>query len=211
MKYDFIADLDGYFCEKYENYDKICVLKGYSMPKMQGVKRLPDGRDYAYTLPANTMRLALQKEKDSLLAQLKDGLHDASFSFSFRPLTFWARQKDRWNKRSFKKVFPEVLKRKNLTLEEVGAKLPISEKTYKRLLNGRYYPTKNLIFSIALSFGLSDTDASELMDVCGEGFDFSDPKDVVIAYLLTRGVCNRGMIDAALDEYKLRNLFLANE
>lgn len=208
MKYEFITDLDGYFCEKYEDYDKLCVLKGYSMPKMQAVKRLKDGRDYAYTLPQNTMRLALQKNKESLLQELKEGLHDTTFSFSFRPLAFWARVKDKFNKRSFKKVFPIVLQRKNLTVEEVGKKLPVAEKTYKRFLNGRYYPTKNLIFSLGLTFALSDTDVAELMEVCGEGFDFTEPKDVVVAYLLTRNITNRGMIDAALAEYKIGNLFL---
>ena len=57
--YDFIADLDEYFCEKYANYDKLCVLDGYRMPKMQTSEVRADGRTYAYTLPANTMRLAL--------------------------------------------------------------------------------------------------------------------------------------------------------
>ena len=29
MTFDFIEDLDEYFCEKYANYDHICILKGY--------------------------------------------------------------------------------------------------------------------------------------------------------------------------------------
>lgn len=211
MEYEFIADLDGYFCEKYQDYDKICVLKGYIMPQMQAVKRLKDGRDFAYTLPQNTMRLALQKNKQELLKELKEKLFDATFSFSVRPLGFWEKCKDEFKKRSFKKVFPEVLKRKNLTVEEVGAKLPIEKTTYSRLLNGRYYPTKNLLFSIALSFSLSDEDLIELMGVCGEEFDYKEPKDVVVAYLLTRKVSNRGMIKAALKEYKIGNLFLSVE
>ena len=69
--FDFIADLDEYFCEKYANYDKLCVLKGYRMPKMQDTKVGADGRTYAYTLPANTMRLALQENKAELLKTLK--------------------------------------------------------------------------------------------------------------------------------------------
>lgn len=211
MSYDFISDLDGYFCEKYEDYDRICVLNGYIMPQMQAVKRLKDGRDYAYTLPQKTMRLALQKNRESLLSQLKEKLVDTSFSFSFRPLGFWSRIKDKFNKRSFAKVFPVVLARKNLTVEEVGKALPISQNTYDRILKGRYYPTKNLLFSIGLSFALSDSDVAELLEVCGEGYDFCEPKDVVVAYLLTRGVANRGMIEAALEEYKIGNLFLSKE
>ena len=35
MGFAFMEDLDGYFCEKYANYDRLCVLKGYEMPKMQ--------------------------------------------------------------------------------------------------------------------------------------------------------------------------------
>lgn len=211
MKYEFLADLDDYFCEKYENYDKICVLKGYVMPKMQDSKRLPDGRDYAYTLPANTMRLALQKDKESLLAQVKESIFDGSFSFAARPLSVWERWRNARNKRSFKKVFPIVLQRKNLTTEEVGEKLPVPKTTYARLLSGKYEPTRNLIYSIALGFSLSYEDGKELMDICGFEFDFSEPKDVVISYLLTRNVTNRGMIDAALKEYKIQNLFLPEE
>ena len=69
--YDFIADLDGYFCETYANYDKLCVLPGYVMPVMQRSEVREDGRTYAYTLPADTMRLAKQEKKEEILAELK--------------------------------------------------------------------------------------------------------------------------------------------
>ena len=41
--FDFITDLDEYFCEKYANYDKLCVLNGYKMPVMpqSGQGRMP--------------------------------------------------------------------------------------------------------------------------------------------------------------------------
>ena len=71
-KYAFISDLDDYFCEKYANYDRMCVLKGYVMPKMQTTQRREDGTDYSYTLPPETMRLSLQENKAALLKQLKD-------------------------------------------------------------------------------------------------------------------------------------------
>ena len=86
--YAFISDLNDYFCEKYANYDRICVLKGYVMPKMQTTERRPDGTDYSYTLPANTMRLSLQQNKAELLSQLTQRMTDYTFSFSFRPLSF---------------------------------------------------------------------------------------------------------------------------
>ena len=78
---DFITDLDAYFCEKYANYDKICILPNYRMPTMQASKVDDFGRTYAYTLPMDTMRLALQEEKASLLAQVKEKAFDKTFSF----------------------------------------------------------------------------------------------------------------------------------
>ena len=44
----------------------------------------------------------------------------------------------------------------------------------------------------------------------GYKFDYRTVKDVVIAYLLTQKVFNVDMIDAALKEYKVENLFLKN-
>ena len=46
------------------------------------------------------------------------------------------------------------------------------------------------------------------MALCEYEFDFSIVKDVVIAYLLQTSVYNRGMIDRALAEYKVTNLFI---
>ena len=208
MQFQFISDLDGYFAEKYANYDKLCVLKGYEMPKMQETKRLEDGRDYSYTLPASTMRLAKQKNCEALLKQLKESFFDSTFSFSFRPLSFFERMRDKFNKTSFQKVFPEVLKRKSVTVDQVKSALTVDETTWKRILNGRYYPTKNLLFSIALAVGLSDEDLKDLMSVCDCELEFTLPKDVVVAYLVTRNVKNPLMIQEALKEYKIGNLFI---
>ena len=47
MAFDFLEDLDEYFCEKYANYDHICILNGYEMPKMQTTERREDGTDYS--------------------------------------------------------------------------------------------------------------------------------------------------------------------
>ena len=70
--YDFITDLDEYFCEKYASYDKLTVIPGYKMPVMQATETRADGRRYSYTLPADTMRLANQEKKAEILAQLKE-------------------------------------------------------------------------------------------------------------------------------------------
>ena len=75
--YDFIADLDGYFCEKYANYDKLCILPGYKMPLMQASEVRADGRTYSYTLPSSTMRLAAQEKKTELLSSTLKTLYHA--------------------------------------------------------------------------------------------------------------------------------------
>ena len=87
--YDFIADLDAFFCEKYADYDRICILPGYRMPVMQATETRADGRTYGYTLPSETMRLALQEQKDELLKTLKSQMVDKTFSFSFQPVGFF--------------------------------------------------------------------------------------------------------------------------
>ena len=86
MQFSFLEDLDEYFCEKYANYDKLCILDGYEMPVMQATKLDEFGRTYAYTLPAETMRLSLQKNKTELLKQLKTKLTDKSFSAKLRKM-----------------------------------------------------------------------------------------------------------------------------
>ena len=89
MQFDFIKDLDDYFCEVYACYDKLCLLPGYVMPKMQELKVDPFGDMVAYTLPANTMRLALQEKKEEILKAFKEKITDIEFSFSFSPLPWY--------------------------------------------------------------------------------------------------------------------------
>ena len=135
MQFEFIKDLDEYFCENYANYDKLCVLNGYKMPKMQATKRRENGRDYSYTLPANTMRLALQEKKDELLKTLKSTMADKSFSFSFVPVGFFASFK-RFAKNSYSKIFCQLLEKYSLTKEEAKKELAIDEKTWERICSG---------------------------------------------------------------------------
>lgn len=208
--FDFIADLDAYFCETYANYDKLCVLKGYRMPKMQDTKIDEFGRTYAYTLPANTMRLALQENKAELLKALKTQMRDKTFSFSFRPLGFFARLKNKFSRNGTNKCLKETLKRYNVGLVEAGEQLQIEPKIWKEICKGNFSLTKNTVLSLALTSNLSMEDTENLLFVCGYEFDYTIVKDVVISYLLTQKVFNRAMIDAALEEYKVENLFLKN-
>lgn len=205
--YDFISDLNDYFCEKYANYDKICVLKGYVMPKMQTTERRPDGTDYSYTLPPETMRLSLQKNKAELLSQLKERMTEFTYSFSFRPLSFFEKIRCNRSKYSFKKTFAAVCARYSLTAAEALSKTDVNEKTKKRLLGGAYYPTKNLLFTLALVCGFSMQDTEALFTVCGLSTDYSLVKDVIVSYLIANKVHNPDMIRAALEEFKVDGLF----
>ncbi len=206
--YDFIADLDAFFCEKYADYDKLCVLPGYRMPTMQATEVRADGRTYGYTLPANTMRLALQENKAELLEKLKSKMVDKTFSFSFAPIGFWGRVQNVFDKYAFLKKFKEVLKKYNIALENAFDNIAIADEIKQGIIKGCYEPTKNLLLSFALTAQISYQDAQYLLKLCGWDFDFTEVKDLVIAYLLQEKVYNRGMVDAALAEYKVSNLFL---
>lgn len=206
--FEFITDLDAFFCEKYADYDKLCVLPGYKMPVMQATEVRADGRTYGYTLPAKTLRLALQEDKAELLKKLKSQMVDKSFSFSFTPLGFFTRVQNVFSRVTFLKVFKAVLKKYNIAEETAFDGLAIDEEIKAGILKGKFEPTKNLLISFALVQQISWADTKDLLAICGVEFDYREVKDVVIAYLLRNKVYNRAMIDAALHEYKVSNLFL---
>lgn len=206
--YDFISDLDGYFCETYANYDKLCILPGYVMPVMQRSEVREDGRTYAYTLPATTMRLATQEKKDEILAELKKRMTDMTFSFSFRPYGFFTKIRNRFSKYAFCKNLKKMLEKYGISEADAHEALDVSNEIWKGILKGNFEPTKNLLYSLALTAQFSYDDTCALMRLCGYSFNFTDVKDVVISYLLQQKVYNRGMIEAALQEYKVTNLFI---
>lgn len=206
--YDFIADLDGYFCEKYANYDKLCILPGYKMPMMQASEVDEFGRTRTYTLPANTMRLALQENKEELLTLLKGKMTDVTFSFSFQPLGFFARLRSKYSKYGFTKNFKKTLQKYGLNEENAAAGLDISKEIWENICKGKFLPSKNLILSLALTAQLSFDDTEELLAYCGAEFDYTIVKDVVVSYLLSNKVYNPEMIQRALTEYKVTNLFI---
>ncbi len=206
--YDFLNDLDEYFCEKYANYDKLCVLPGYKMPVMQATKPDEYGRTYAYTLPAETMRLATQENKAAILAELKARLTDATFSFSFQPLGFFAKIKNKLSKYGFPKNFALVLKKYGLTLQTAKAGLSVSDEIWSNICKGNFLPTKNLLFSLALTAQISFEDTQALLTLCGESFNFEMQKDVVASYLLNAKMYNPEMVKTALASYGIENLFI---
>ena len=206
--YDFITDLDEYFCEKYANYDKLCILPGYKMPLMQASKIDEFGRTRTYTLPAERMRLALQEKKAELLAQLKEKMTDVTFSFSFQPMGLFASLGSKYSKYGFTKNLKKMLAKYGISEEAALAGLDVSEEIWKNICKGKFLPTKNLIFSLALTAQLSYEDTEELLAYGSEEFNYTIVKDVVIAYLLQNKVYAPEMIKAALNEYKVCNLFI---
>lgn len=206
--YDFLLDLDEFFCEKYANYDKLCILPGYKMPVMQASEVREDGRTYAYTLPAETMRLATQEKKTEILAELKKRMADTTFSFSFSIPSFWTKTKARFSKYGFYKLLKNVLAKYDFKDEDVLEQIDIDPEIWKGICKNKFLPTKNLIFSLALAAHMSLDDTVTLLNQCGYVLDYEIIKDVVIAYLLGNKVYNRPMVDAALTEYKVSNLFL---
>ncbi len=208
--YSFLTDLDEYFCEKYANYDKLCILSGYKMPVMQATKLDEYGRTYAYTLPAETMRLAKQEKKAELLAELKTRLTDKTFSFSFQPVGLFRRMKNRCSKFAVHKALRSMLAKYGESEQQAGEHLSVSPEIWSGICKGKYLPTKNLLYSLALTSQFSLEDLSALLSLCGEGFDFAVPKDVVTYYLLNHKIYDEGMIAAAFAEYKIENLFIKN-
>ena len=208
MKFEFIADLDEYFCEKYANYDKLCILPGYKMPKMQETRTDAFGRPYSYTLPADTMALSKQEKKAELLAELKDKMYDKNFSFSFRPLGFLEKISEKFAKETFSKTLQEVAARYNVEAKDLGENLDIDPIIWKKILKGEFYPSKNLVLALGLSAHFSYRDVKELLMMSGYAFDFANVFDVVVSYLLVKGIYNSAMVDAALEEYKIQPMMM---
>ena len=203
MKFEFIEDLDAFFCEKYANYDRLCVLPGYHMPKMQDTSTDAFGRRYSYTLPAETMSLAKQENKTEILAELKARLSDKNFSFSFRPLGFFQRIGDTFARENFRKSLKEICSRHSVQPKDVAEGLQVDPQIWKRICNGEFYPSKNLVLALGLSAHFSYRETKALLQVCGYEFDFENVLDTVVAYLLVKEIYNSAMVEAAFAEYKL--------
>ena len=205
---EFILDLDAYFCEKYEGYDKLSILPGYKMPLMQASEMDDFGRTRTYTLPANTMRLATQEKKDEILAEFKKRICDLTFSFSFRPVGFFGRMKAKFSQNAFYKTLTVVMATYDVKDADVLEALDVSEEIWGKIRKGTFLPTKNLLHSFALFAHLSFEDAHRLLLLAGYDFDYAVVKDVIISYLLEQKAYNITMREAAFNEYKITNLFL---
>lgn len=205
--FDFISDLNDYFCTFYTAYDKICTLPGYKMPKMHDVRE-ENGRRYTYTLPEETMNLCNQANKAELLTKLKERLVDNTFSFSFLPMNIFSQIGNLFSKEGFFKVLKGMLAKYKLSEEEAGKGLDVATEIWTAICKNQYLPTKNLILSLALTAQFSYEDTEKLLAASGEEFDYSYAKDVVVGYLLQKKVFNADMMEAALTEFKVENLFI---
>lgn len=206
--YEFIADLDAYFCEKYAGYDKLSVLPGYKMPLMQASETDEFGRTRTYTLPADTMRLATQEKKDELLKELKTRMVDTTYTFSFKPIGFFSRMKNNFSKNGFHKVLKKLLEKYDFSDADALESLNVDEEIWRGIRKNKFLPTKNLIFSLAIAAHVSMRDTLAILTLCGYEMDYAIVKDVVMSYLLDQKVFNPGMVEAALTEYKVTNLYL---
>lgn len=204
--YDFITDLDAFFCERYAGYDKLCVLKGYKMPLMQR-SEMVNGKMRAYTLPANTMRLALQENRDELLAQLKKGISDKTLSFTFYTVGFFQRLRRAKTYRANHDIFLSILQKYHLNQEQVDG-VDVQPAVWEKIRKGKFMPSKNLIFSLALVAHFTFEDTQTLLQAFGYAFDYTLEKDVVVSYLLEQKIFNPNMMQAAFQEYKIQHLFL---
>ena len=208
MKFEFINDLNEYFCEKYANYDKLCILSKYVMPKMQTTRVDAFGRPYSYTLPASTMALSNQANKAELLAELKEKIYDKNFSFSFKPLSLIWRIEQKFSKVTFVKTLGVIAARHNVDVKALANELDIQPIVWKKILKGVFYPSKALVFALGISAHFSYREVKELLLVCGYEFDFTSVTDVVLSYLLVNGIYNSAMVDAALEEFNILPLMV---
>ena len=101
-----------------------------------------------------------------------------------------------------------MLAKYGISEAEALSNLDITEEIWKNICKGKFLPTKNLILSLALTAEFSLEDTEELLAYAYEEFDYTIVKDVVISYLLNNRVFNGEMVNAALREYKVANLFI---
>ena len=91
----------------------------------------------------------------------------------------------------------------NMDAQALGEGLDIDPAIWKKIVKGEFYPSKNLVLAMGIFAHLSYRDVKELLMMSGYAFDFTNVLDVVISYLLVKGIYNTAMVDAALEEYHI--------
>jgi hypothetical protein len=127
-------------------------------------------------------------------------------------LGFFARLRNKFSKKSsFLIAFKKILAKYNVKIEEAAQDTSVDQEIWKNICKGNYLPTKNLIFTLALTLHLAKEDVEMLLYYCSYCFDYTSVKDVIVAYLLEQKVFNPLMMEAALKEYKVENLFFKED
>ena len=101
-----------------------------------------------------------------------------------------------------------IMKKYDFTDKDALENLTIDEEIWRGVRQGKFLPSKNLIFSIVLAAHMSYDDTEVLLTLAGIEWNFAVVKDVILCYLLQQKVYNAPMIERALTEYKVSNLFL---
>ena len=101
-----------------------------------------------------------------------------------------------------------MMKKYDFTDNDALENLTVDEEIWRGIRKGKFMPSKNLIFSIALAAHMSYDDTETLLALAGFEWDFAVVKDVILCYLLQQKVYNPAMREQALSEYKVANLFL---
>lgn len=200
-----IKQLDDFFMRTYDDYVKICAIRGYQMPDMIVISE--DGN--VGRKDAEKMKLCYQPDREGLLAVFKEEYIDCDYSFSFRGASPFKRLKNAFDKYAFHKYFRELLQRKRLSAEQAFSRLTLSEDTQKKLLCGAYLPEKITVLSLILSCGLTAREAADLLSVCGMELSDGSVRDVVVKYLVENDVSNPAMQEECLKEYHIESLVLS--
>ena len=204
---NFIHDLDEFFAKKYSDFDLIASMPSYESVTISMIlknkNRIEEG-EYA----ANEMRkISYQPDPAKVLAELKERYVDNAFTFSVRIAPFKKRMAAFFgSKNTVGKLIARLVKNYGEAPETLADKLGVSEEVWNGVLKGKYIPEKPLIYKLTLMLGVSHDDNIRLMRECGCAYDYSDARDVVVRYLVDYRIYNRGMIEKAFDEYRLRRL-----
>ena len=142
------------------------------------------------------------------MQELKTRMADKTFSFSFRTIGFFSRIRNVFSKYAPHKFLKAILDKNAVTADDAWGELSIEKEIWDGIVKGKYAPTKNLLLSLALTSHIGIEDINALFVVGDYEWDFAVEKDVVVYYLLQQKVFNKDMIERALKEYKVTNLFL---
>ena len=153
----------------------------------------------------NTMAASIQAKKGRLYAVIqhrKDG--------KTKPVWRSLGLAEDAGKAKITKAFREVVARYESEAAEAEARenLNVDAEIWQGICKGNFLPTKNLIFSFVLTAHISMTDTKNMLTLCGYELDYAIVKDVVLSYLIEQKVFNSAMVEAALKEYKVENLFI---